>query len=230
MWVGRPADTHFSADGSSPLARADDTNRLETHATLGGRVEDNEDDESELLKTAAGIALGVLVSIGALRAAPHVKTWWKERRAKRATLSVLTQLGEEASTSEVTTLAVAVFASEVEVALEEHRSKMSSAEAQQRVLQIMLAAATIADNMKALSNAQLEAGASAELHSAMAKLTVPQVTDSLNRMLETDSTLIDGQASTELMKIFGGGWTVEGQYVPLRNDRIRETLRLPRAA
>ncbi|MGW1341039.1 hypothetical protein ACWCOV_08300 [Kribbella sp. NPDC002412] len=229
MWVGRPTDTHFSAGGSSPLARADDTNKLETHATLGGRVED-EDDESDLLKVAAGVALGVLVTIGAFKAAPHVKTWWKERRARKVALSEAAEPADEADTSDVATLAVAAFASEVEGALDEQRTKMSSAEAQRRVLEIMLAAAIIADNMNALSNAQLEDGASAELQSALERLTVPQVTDSLNRMLEADSTLLGEQASAELMKVFGGGCAAEGQYVPLRNDRIREVLRLPRAA
>ena len=230
MWVGRPSDTHFSAGGSSPLARANDTNKLETHATLGGRVEDDEDDESDLLKVAAGIALGVLVTIGAFKAAPHVKTWWNERRANKATLTEAAEPADEANTSEVATPAVAAFASEVEVVLEEQRTKLSSAEAQQRILKVMLAAAVIADNMRALSNAQLDDGVAAELQSALEKLTVPQITDSLNRMLESESTLLGEQASAELMQIFGGGCAVEGKYVPLRNDRIREALRLPRAA
>lgn len=230
MWVGRPTDTHFSAGGSSPLARADHTNKLETHATLGDRVEDDEDDESDLLKVAAGIALGVLVTVGALKAAPKVKSWWKELRAKKATLSEAAEPAGEANTSGVATFAVAEFAFELEVALEEQKTNMSSAEAQRRILEMMLAAAIIADNLRALSNAQLDDGASAELQGALEMLAVPQVTDSLNRMLETDSTLLGAEASADLMRIFGGGSAVEGQYVPLRDGRIREALRLPRAA
>jgi hypothetical protein len=83
-WVGHPTDTHFSAGGSSPLARADGTNKLETHATLGPRVE--EDDQAEetpdLLKWAMTIGAGVLLGIGAIKAAPHVKSWWKDLRSK----------------------------------------------------------------------------------------------------------------------------------------------------
>lgn len=230
MLVGRPAGTHFSAGGSSPLVRADDTNHLETHATLGDRAGDDEDDESDLLEVAVGVALGVLVTIGAFTAAPHVKAWWKERRAKTATPSEATESVDTATTFDVATLTVAAFAAEVEVALEEHRTKMSSAEAQRRMLEMMLAAAVIADNMRALSKAQLEDGASSELHSALVKLTVPQVTDSLNRMLEKDKALLGERASADLLKVFGGGCVVEGQYLPLRNDRIVETLRLPRTA
>ncbi|TDW98228.1 hypothetical protein [Kribbella sp. VKM Ac-2566] len=182
-----------------------------------------------MLKVAAGIALGVLVTIGALKATPRVKTWWKERREKKVTQSETAELADEAESFDVATLAVAAFATEVEVALDEQMTNMSSADAKRRVLEIMLAAAVIADNMRALSNAQLEAGAPVELQNALEKLTAPQVTESLNRMIEADSALLGEQASADLMKIFGGGSAIEGQYVPLRNDSIRAALRLPRA-
>jgi len=93
-----------------------------------------------------------------------------------------------------------------------------------------MAAAFIADQIRELTNAQVEDGASLELQSAVETLTVPHLTDSLNRMLEVDASLLDDETSAELMKIFGGGRIVEGQYVPLRNDKIKEALRLPRAA
>jgi hypothetical protein len=60
----------------------------------------------------------------------------------------------------------------------------------------------------------------------MEKLTAPQLTDSTNRMLETNSSLLDAETSNELMKIFGGGRFVDGQYVPLRNEKIKDALRL----
>jgi hypothetical protein len=228
-WVGRPTDTHFSAGGSSPLARADSTNKLETHATLGPRVE--EDDQAEeapdLLKSAMAIGAGVLLGIGAIRAAPHVKSWWKDIRSKWNRRSGTSEPDNEAATSEMATVSSTAFASEVEVALEEHRTRMSSADAQKRLLAILMAAAFIADQMRELSNAQIEDGASLELQSAMEKLTVPQLTDSLNRMLEADASLLDDKTSAELMNTFGGGRIVEGQFVPLRNGKIKAALRLP---
>ncbi|MEV8375210.1 hypothetical protein AB0P21_20925 [Kribbella sp. NPDC056861] len=225
MMVGLPAGTHLTAGGSSPLARSDDTNQLVTHATLGGPIKEEEDD-SDLLKVAAGVALGVLLTIGAYKAAPHVKSWWRELRAKKATLSGAAEAADEVNSSGVATVSVAAFASEVDIAVEEQLTMMGSTEAQRRVLEILLAAAAIADNMRALSKARLEDGASAELQSALEKLTVPQVTDSLNRMLGTKGTLLDGEAQAEFMRIFGGGCAVEGQYVPLRNARVRNALRL----
>lgn len=118
----------------------------------------------------------------------------------------------------------------METALEEQRTDMSNVEAQRRVLEIMLAAAVIADNMRALSDAQIDDSVVFELQRTMEKLTVPQVTDSLNRMLEGDASILDDRSSADLLQIFGGGRAVEGRYVPLGNDKIAEVLRLPRAA
>lgn len=104
---------------------------------------------------------------------------------------------------------------------------MSSAEAQKRLLALLAAAACIADQVRALVNARIEDDeASLELKRVMEKLTAPQITDSINRVLEADSSLLDEEVSAEFMKIFGGGRTVDGQYVPLRNEKIKEALRL----
>ncbi|MFB7915379.1 hypothetical protein [Streptomyces sp. NPDC056061] len=104
---------------------------------------------------------------------------------------------------------------------------MGGAEAQKRLLALLTAAAFIADRMRAPARARIEDdGASPELTSAMEKLTAPQITDSINRALETNSSLLDEETSAEFMKIFGGGRIVAGRYVPLQYEEIREALRL----
>jgi hypothetical protein len=60
----------------------------------------------------------------------------------------------------------------------------------------------------------------------MDKLTVSQLTDSMNRMLEANASLLDDETSAGLMKVFGRGQFVDGQYVPLRNEKIKDVLRL----
>jgi hypothetical protein len=117
------------------------------------------------------------------------------------------------------------FANEVNVALDEHQASMSSAEAQERLLAILVAAAFIAEQMRMLSNARIE-DAPPELRNAMDKLTVPQLTDSMNRMPESNASLLDDETSAGLMKVFGGGRFVDGQYVPLRNENVKDVLRL----
>lgn len=228
-WVGRPAGTHFSAGGTSPLARSDDTNKLQTQAVFGGPV-DEEEGDSGLLKVAVGVGVGVLLTIGGLKGVTSLTSWWKNRGATAAEPARAVAGGDDAVTSEAPSMSVAAFASEVEVALEEHRTKMSSAEALRRIVEIMLAAAVIAENVRALSGAQLEDDAHSKLRSALAELAAPDVADYVNRALAADSSLLDDRTSGRVVELFGGGRTVDGQYVPLCSDRVAEVLRLPRAA
>lgn len=81
--------------------------------------------------------------------------------------------------------------------------------------------------MRVLSNAHLkDADAPLELTSALEKLSAPQLTDTINRMLQANSSLLNEQASAEFMRIFGGGRIIDGQYVPLRNGKVTDALRL----
>jgi hypothetical protein len=233
-WVGRPVGTHYSAGGSSPLARRDGTNKLETHATLGSLVDEDGKDQSATVLMAAialasAVGLGVGVTIAARKTAPRIKSLWNDIKSRWNSRSETSEAGGQAATAEMAALSTMVpadFANEVEAALEEHRTRMSSAEAQLRLLAVLMAAAFIADQMRALSSARIEDDASLELRSAMEKLTAAQLTDSVNRMLEANASLLDDETSAELMKIFGGGRLVDGQYVPLRNEKIKAALRL----
>lgn len=221
-WVGREPGTHYSANGSSALLRSDDTNDLVTHAVIGPAVEDGDEDEPDQpwspVVLAAGIAVGVVATIAAVKFAPRLMRWAQDFRAQRS-------LPSEAEF----VIPQADFSAEVEAVLQEQRTSMSSAEAQRRLIAVMVAAAFIADQMRALSNAQIENGLAPELESAMQRLTVPQLTDSVNRMLEADAAFLDADTSAELMRLFGGGRVVDGHYVPLRNERVKEALRLPRS-
>jgi len=104
---------------------------------------------------------------------------------------------------------------------------VSSEEAQRRIAMIMVAAAFIADQIRALSRARVEnAEAPRELRTALAKLSAADLTDTVNRMLEANSSLLSDDTSAAFMKIFEGGRVVEGEYVPLRHNKVRDALRL----
>ncbi|MDG4755758.1 hypothetical protein O7630_32960 [Micromonospora sp. WMMD718] len=45
-------------------------------------------------------------------------------------------------------------------------------------------------------------------------------------MLEANSSLLSDETTAALMKIFEGGRFIEGEYLPLRNDKIKDALRL----
>ncbi|MFJ9034358.1 hypothetical protein ACIRQP_39110 [Streptomyces sp. NPDC102274] len=235
MWVGRPGGTHLSQSrtpgGSSPLVRGDGTNKLETHVTLfPARDEDERDSSATVLKVVIGVAVGVVGTIVAIKAAPHIKSRLSDLKSKWNGSSEMSEADSQAATAEMAALSSAAsadFSNEVDVALEEHGTRMSSAEAQKRLLALLTAAAFIADQMRALASARIEDDdPSLKLKSAMEKLAAPQITDSINRVLETNSSLLDEETSAEFVKIFGGGRIVDGQYVPLRNEKIKEALRL----
>ena len=224
--LGRPAGTHYSESTPSVLLFADGTNGLQTHAMRGLRIEEG---SPELLKSAVLVGAGVLLGIGAMKAAPKVKVWWNVLRS-RPSRSVATRDVEgegEAQAAALSAISIEDFSHAVDVALEEHRM-MSSAEAERRMLEILLAAAIIAKNMRDLSGARIEDDASLELEAAIEKLTVPQLTDSLNQMLEMDSSVLDDETSAVFMQIFEGGRSADNQYVPLQHKKVDEALRLSR--
>jgi hypothetical protein len=223
-WVGRPANTHFSAGDTSPLARSNDTNKLVTQAKLGPLVNDRRRPSGAVLQ----VAVEVAVRLAAAELARYLKTRRAAAKAQRNSNLEASEVDSQAVAAELTALDGAVtadFANEVDVVLEEHQASMSSAEAQERLLAILVAAAFIAEQMRALSNVCVE-DASPELRNAMDKLTIQQLTDSMNRMLEANSSLLDDETSAELMKVFGGDRFVDGQYVPLRNEKIEDVLRM----
>lgn len=177
-WLGRPAGTHYSDGTSSALLFGDGTNKLRTHAVRGPRIES--EGSPDLLPLAVAIAAGVSVGIVVKTAAPKVKVWWNDLRSQRSQNAATRELDREAQAVALSAIPVEDFSKAVDLALERHRT-MSSAEAERRILELLLAAAIIAKNMRALSGAHIEDGASLELQAAIEKLTVPQLTDKLRR-------------------------------------------------
>ncbi|WP_165939009.1 hypothetical protein [Streptomyces sp. BK205] len=235
MLVGRPQGTHLSrsrtSGGFSPLVRGDDSNELETQVTLLPVGDEDEHEVSDtVLKVAIGVAAGVAGTLVVVKAAARIKSRWTDLKSKRSKASERNEADGRAPAAEMVTLnsaASAAFSSEVDAVLEEHRTSMSSAEAHRRLLALLMAAAFIADQIRVLKHAHIEGDdASLELESALGKLASPQITDGINQMLEGDSSLLDEEASAEFMNIFGGGRISGGHYVPLRNENVREVLRL----
>ncbi|MFF5720481.1 hypothetical protein [Streptomyces buecherae] len=240
MWVERPAGTRLSqsrtSGGYSPLVRGDATHHLETHVTLYPDTADDEDEgEGEressgtALKVAIGVAVGIAGTLAVVKAAPIVKRRLNDLRSKWRRKSEKDTPGGQTTPTSVATWdgTAAGFSREVDLALGDHSTSMTSAEAQKRLLALLAAAAFVADQVRTLNHARIEDhDAAPELRNALEKLTATQVTDSVNRALEADSSLLDEEASAEFMEIFGGGRFVEGRYVPLRNERVREALRL----
>ena len=188
-----------------------------------------------------GLIVGVAFVIAeVIVTSPPVQRWWRDRvtptlkrwfsRRTRSTPErgpgvPLAISGSRPPAREAT---VDEFSREVDDAVSALGEPMTSEEAQRRLAALLAAAAFIADQMRALSGARIDdQGSLASLHRAIDQLSTEQVTNAVNRMLESDSTLLDERTSAAFLDVFGGGVTVEGVYVPLENRRVSEALRLP---
>ncbi|MFF4461204.1 hypothetical protein ACFY13_16820 [Streptomyces mirabilis] len=202
------------------------------------RHRQNKDESGELNRLIAEFILDVGFEV-LLAAGPPFIRWLREKafpgvkrwvRKENVVASTTDEGHAQATATELITAsrpAPAGCSKAIDVALEDHRTNMSSEEAQTHLAEMLAAAAFIAGKMRLLSNSRIEEDPDFPgLKSAMEKLTTQQVTDSVNRMLEANPSLLEEEASAEFMRIFGGGRVVDGNFVPLRNERVKDALRL----
>lgn len=183
------------------------------------------------LRKVAAVAVPVLVAAGfagGIAAAPRVRRWWNDqaRPAARAGWRRVTRQREHVAPDGRITAGLA-FSQQVDVALEGASMSMSSAQAQQYLLEIMMAAAIIADRMRALSHAHINDDAElSDLTIAMDKLTTGEVTNIINRMLATGHAMRNEETVELFARIFAGGHVADGEYVPLTVDKVQKVLSL----
>ena len=249
MRVDYPDGTHLSRShqdpgGLSALARDDVTDALVGHATLHPIAgKDAEFDLPRILVLVSGVALGA----AAVKLTPHVISWWNERmlpamqswvrnlfRRKRRKQGALQD--ETAETTDAPALpltqadaACALFVEQVDALSGESGTPMSQAEAEERLLVILIAAACIAEQIRALSGVRLESEDSERvelLSGAIRQLSTQRIADGINRLLESDTALLDETTVDQFMKVFKGA-RIPGQgYAPIRVGQLQEALRL----
>ena len=251
MRVDYPDGTHLSRSrqdpgGFSTLARDDETNSLTTHATLYPVAEDDDAGLKLslcLFMVAGGIALGA----AAVKVTPRVVSWWNERmlpamqsrgrnlfRRKRRKQGAIQE--ETAETPDAPALpltqadaACALFVEQVDTLSGEPGTPMSQAEAEERLFAILIAAACIAEQIRALSGVRLGSEDSERvelLSGAIRQLSTQRIADGINRLLESDTALLGEATVDQFMKMFKGA-RIPGQgYAPIRVEQLQEALRL----
>ena len=119
-----------------------------------------------LISVAAGIALGVLGSVVVVKNRERIKRWWEDQVLTTAQSSWNRITRRQEGTSQSATVEVTVlnrpahdnFSREIDVAIDDTRTRMSTSEAQRYLLAVLLAASFIAEAMRKLSNARIEGG------------------------------------------------------------------------
>jgi len=234
------------SDGGLSQNLYNDEGRVETHATF---IPDEEDqyeyepdhepsglsDEDRRRAEELGALLGAALVAIAIAAAPHVKRWWLDTAWPGLKKLVARKPKAVPARDELAALALtalskvepADISTAIELAIDDTRIGMSSEEAQQRLLAMLAASVFIAEQRRILSNVRLDDQAELpDLHRALEQLSSPEVIENMNRMLEANPTLLDERASAEFMRMFGGGGVLDGEYVPLRSQTVRDALHL----
>lgn len=243
--------------GLNALVRDDETGNLKGQATLHPITDDDaESDPSRLLVLVTGAALGgIVLGAAAVKVTPYVVNWWNERvvsawndRALPAKQSRIRNLfrrkgckrgslqDETAETTDAPALPLtqedvvyAVFVDQVDALSGEPGTSMSQAEAEERLFAILIAAACIAEQIRALSGVRLEPEDSERvelLSGAIRQLSTQRIADGINRLLESDTASLDEATVAQLMKLLKGA-RIPGQgYAPIRVEQLQEALRL----
>ena len=128
-----------------------------------------------------------------------------------------------------TDVACAVFVEQVDAFSGEPGTSMSQAEAEERLFAILIMAANIAERLRVLSGARIEAEDSERvelLSRAIRQLSTQRIADGINRLLESDTALLDEATVDQFMKMFKGA-RIPGQgYAPIRVEQLQKALRL----
>jgi hypothetical protein len=206
-------------DGFSSLLFDDLTNNLVRPVKLNPADKDFTRKALIIGLAVVAVAIGVAIVVHNRQ---RITRWWQEKivpllsRAKDDDSQVLTP---EASPAE--------FATAIDLTLADYRANMDSEEAKRRLVALLAAAAFIADQMRLLASAHIEDDAACpELESAMARLATPQVTAMIDHMLQSNTSMLDESTSERFLQLFGGGVVIDGEYLPLKNDKVQEALRL----
>ena len=243
--------------GLNALVRDDETGNLKGQATLHPITDDDaESDPSRLLVLVTGAALGgIALGAAAVKVTPYVVNWWNERivpawndrmlpamqsrvrnllRRKRRKQGALQDETAEATDAPALPLTEAdivcvAFVEQVDALSGEPGTSMSQAEAEERLFAILIAAACIAEQIRALSGVRLESEDSERvelLSGAIRQLSTQRIADGINRLLESDTALLDEETVDQFMKLFKGA-RIPGQgYAPIRVEQLQEALRL----
>lgn len=155
-------------------------------------------------------------------AVPGVKQFWQKVTKKGAELEEANKCNGDEIVS--TLPAPEEFSQSIDLAVNEYHADMSSEEAQQHLLNIMCAAMYMAGEIRQLTNATLKDEDRLAWGVALEKLTTQSVTDGINRILEGKVLSLDEEQSKTLTEFLGGSLIVNGAFLPIENERIKEAL------
>lgn len=211
--------------------------------------EDEDEEECEPEKDAPdGTALLIIGSIvvaflAGVKAAPHIGHFWHDKAVpviekiknklirkssgKQEKIHSTNQLAES-NNALLAESSVAKFSENIDNVLGEYEADTSSEEAQEHLINIIMLATCLAEEIRKLSGASIRVDSKDyfEWQKAMEKLTTQKVTDSINMILANNISMLDTRTSKMLSELLGGNFARSGAFIPITNSRIKEALSL----
>lgn len=180
-----------------------------------------------------------VVLLAARASYPHLKRWlietaapgargrWRELKARRKDTRATAEAGARSHALAEQHDERVEHREQANPAIAEPPIKLSSSEWQKGFLAWTEAAAVEEALRRMLTNATIEDDDAAllELQRALGVLSPAQRCALANRMLEAGSSTLDEDLLARLVKVFGDGRAIDGQYVPIELEQRR-----PRAA
>lgn len=210
-----------------------------------------EESEAEYVASDGAALLiigGIAVAfIAGVKAAPYIGSFWHDKAVPTIAKIKKKLTGKSADDQEeipsnneymesanafLAEISPAKFSEEVDTVLSEYESDMSSEEAQEHLIKIIMLAAYLAEEIRKLSGASIKTDSKGylELQRAMEKLTTQKVTDGINMILANNISMLNVRASKTLSEILGGNFTQNGVFMPIKNSRVKEVLSLGHAS
>lgn len=203
----------------------------------GVELTEEQREMAAMIGEAAATAIIALVAA----AAPHVKNWWQENVAlsikktwqgipgKRKTISQKKYPVRSTKLAATNGSFPGLFSQELDEAYEKYVNDMTSEEAQRELLDIFILSAVVAAKIRKLANSRIVNDENPyeyiEGKEVIEKLSTPQFVDSINRILQGNPNLLE-EKSPALSVILGLTLVVDGEYLPIENEALREALAL----
>lgn len=202
-------------------------------------------EEKELVALLSEILAAGTVWVISEVVAPHVKRWWQDKAApsiKRRWNSIMDktktkQTQNSKNNNQVYSIKSSVqketvleaLPDEIDEAYKKHVHNMTSEEAQKELIDIFVLSAILSRKISKLSNARIRKdegmiGEYIDGQKVIEKLSSAEFIDSVNVILENNRSLLDGRVSISLSEILGRNLVLDGQYVPIENNRFKEAL------
>ena len=195
--------------------------------------------EEERIAQAIGEALGAAIVAGAVWLIDNkVTPWWKRTAwpwiKEKGNDAIAFFKGEEKTKTkqnkkvEIPTELISV-SSQIDETFERFYIEMDEKEAKQHILKILFHMLEIANEIRIMSNAQIKHNdESEEEYSRRIDVSEQYLTDkvasNLDRILSNKELQLDARTSKELFGLFGGGVTMNGEYIPVESRKVYEAI------